>query len=224
MFFSRAMRPTVAAELLAAAPPPEPAAAAAAASSPAAGRSVGPASTEVAKALGVRWKALSEEDKAPYLSLAAEDKARYQRELAAMVEPVAEEGAAEVGAAAGQENKAQDDDEEDDDDDDDVGEAEVQAMRRLAQVRRTIAAGVWFAFFQERQRQPSCGQGPPAVLPAMLPSTGAASASGGSSSRGGGGGRRRRPAAVEEEPSWSHHSRGASNHTAVPWRSFCPLA
>ena len=52
MFFSRAMRPTVAAELLAAAPPPEPTAAAA--SSPAAGRSVGPVrSTEVAKALGV---------------------------------------------------------------------------------------------------------------------------------------------------------------------------
>ena len=154
MFFSRAMRPTVAAELLAAAPPPEPAAttAAAAASSPAAGRSVGPVrSTEVAKALGVRWKALSEADKAPYLSLAAEDKARYQRELAAMVEPVAEEGAADVGAAAGQENKAQDD-EEDEDDDDDVGEAEVQAMRRLAQVRRTIVAGIWVAFFQERQQ------------------------------------------------------------------------
>ena len=146
MFFSRAMRPTVAAELLAAAPPPEPTAAAA--SSPAAGRSVGPVrSTEVAKALGVRWKALSEADKAPYLSLAAEDKARYQRELAAVVEPVAEEGAADVGAAAGQENKAQD--EEDDEDDDDVGEAEVQAMRRLAQVRRAVIAGIWVAFFQE---------------------------------------------------------------------------
>ena len=64
---------------------------------------------------------------------------------------MAEEGAADVGAAAGQENKAQDDEEEDDDDDD-VGEAEVQAMRRLAQVRRTIAAGIWVAFFQECQQ------------------------------------------------------------------------
>lgn len=36
--------------------------------------------TEAAVILGAQWKALSEEDKAPYLKLAAEDKARIEAE------------------------------------------------------------------------------------------------------------------------------------------------
>ena len=42
--------------------------------------------TETAKAIGAEWKALSEEQKVPYAAEAAEDKARYARELAALPE------------------------------------------------------------------------------------------------------------------------------------------
>ena len=48
-------------------------------------------------ASGVRWKALSAEDKAPYEESAAVDKTRYKDEMAAYKEKKAGEGADESG-------------------------------------------------------------------------------------------------------------------------------
>ena len=64
--------------------------------------------TEAAVILGAQWKALSDADKAPYLKLAAEDKARIEAENKAptaaveetVMTPVVEPPAAVVAAAA----------------------------------------------------------------------------------------------------------------------------
>ena len=39
--------------------------------------------TEIASALGERWRGMTEKEKAPYAELALKDKERYQREMAA---------------------------------------------------------------------------------------------------------------------------------------------
>ena len=63
----------------------------------------GIASTEVSKKLGALWRGMSAKDKKPYEERAAEDKQRYQAEMAKYnAAKAAKEGGWEAGSAGHQ--------------------------------------------------------------------------------------------------------------------------
>jgi len=77
---------------------------------------------DVAKELGRRWNACSDSEKAKYEALAAKDKARYEKEMAAYKKKGGSPSKAPAKgkkAAVVQEESEDDDDDDDDDEDDD---------------------------------------------------------------------------------------------------------
>jgi len=76
---------------------------------------------QMAKKMGEIWKSMKEEDKKPYLELAAQDKIRYENEKKIFTEKQEREKK-EKEAKEAKEAKEKED-EDDDDDDDDSGES-----------------------------------------------------------------------------------------------------